>query len=480
MQAFAEFFVAALCYTAYFWTAKKFCKAYLDILPVCENLFIGILFAGWALQSVMIKYWHVSDIFFAMLGHILFMGLVVLLFQGTIEKKILAASMLMTVTVMVENFCSACLSCVALIWMHVRKDIPVPFLGEWEIRLIAGSSLFMGILAVCWLSNHPVSAFCGKTKKWHIVLAIPFLMITTVIGVANLGAEHGILVRSGGDMGLYYDQIFSHIGFCVLTLLSMFAIGLYVFGMEKIYKEQRKSSQYYAQVATYKMLEEQYKQMERLRHDMKNHIIALSGLLENKELDKMRSYLGSMEDSGGYGACEETTGNKVVDALLDQKRKAAEEKNILWECDVQVPKMCCINEFDLCVLFGNLLDNALEACERLKRDEIADGACGFIKIQAGGVKRCFLMEVQNSTCTMEQNKSDFINKEDSKKHGIGLLNIKDVVRRYNGVMSINHQNDIFMVSILIPLNDAVHDSKQAVYNMELIKNFYTVDKVVKN
>ena len=66
---------------------------------------------------------------------------------------------------------------------------------------------------------------------------------------------------------------------------------------------------------------------------------------------------GIVLDIGG-----DLTGNKAVDALLYQKRKQAEEEDIKWECDMQMPKECCINEFDLCVLIGNILDNALEAC----------------------------------------------------------------------------------------------------------------------
>ena len=232
----------------------------------------------------------------------------------------------------------------------------------------------------------------------------------------------------------------------MLTGLSIFAIGFYVFGMEQIYLEQEKSSQYHLQIAVYKMLEEQHRQSERLRHDMKNHIIALSGLFRNKEWDKMGDYLKNMENSsledGG-----DITGNKAVDALLYQKRKQAEVKNIKWECDVQVSKTCCINEFDLCILFGNILDNALEACERLKCCE-----CRFINVQAKIVKKCFLFEVKNSMDITEKYKDGFTNKENPQEHGIGLQNVRDVVHRYNGVVNIDAKNGIFVISILIPLN----------------------------
>lgn len=263
-------------------------------------------------------------------------------------------------------------------------------------------------------------------------------------------------------MGLYYDQILSHAEFCVLTALSMFAAGFYVFGMDQIYLEQKKSSQYHLQIAAYKMLEEQYGRAERLRHDLKNHIIALLGLLENKEWEKIENYLKNMEGSAALGTREEITGNRIVDVLLYQKRNIAEEKNIIWECDVHIPGICHINEFDLCVLFGNILDNAVEACERLQRGRSESGSQPFINIQGRMVKKCFLLEVKNSADMSDKNKVKSAGKENPEEHGIGLLNISDVVHRYNGVMNIDVQNGVFLISVLIPLEDAGHDIKQAV------------------
>ena len=151
------------------------------------------------------------------------------------------------------------------------------------------------------------------------------------------------------------------------------------------------------------------------------------------------------------------TGNKAVDALLYQKRKRAEEENVKWECDVQMPKECRINEFDLCVLFGNMLDNALEACGRIQK-----GECRFINIQAKTVKKCFLLEVKNSMDRTEKCEDGFTNKGDSQERGIGLLNVSDVVNKYNGVVNTEAEKGIFVISILMPFSDAAHDIKTAV------------------
>ena len=440
----------------YLWAADNFCKKFLETSKRRGRLFLILSFCGWLFSCILSRLYFSLYIFSVLLHPIFFMGLVLLLFRSDREKRFLAASMLMVVVRTVTDFCASFLFCLELFFLHTVKKIPEPFSKDWVSALISGAGYCFAVLAVCWMSKHLEPVFCGKRGKWYLILAVPLLVIVAMYDAASLGASNGIMVRSGGNMGLYYDQLFSFAEFLVLDLLSMAATGFYVFGMNRIYLEQEKSGQYHSQIAVYKMLAEQYRQSERLRHDMKNHIIALSALSQNKEWEKIDDYLKNMEcialDEVG-----DMTGNKAVDALLYQKRKRAEEGNIQWECDVQMPKKCCINEFDLCVLFGNILDNALEACGRMQ-----SGQGRFINIQARTIKKCFLVEVKNSMDRTEKYADGFTNKGDSREHGIGLLNVGDVVHRYNGVMNIEAEKGSFVISILIPFPDAAHDIKTAV------------------
>ncbi len=451
-----DILIVAPFFLGYLWAADKFCKKFLGASKRRERLFLIFSFCGWLFSNLLSQMYSYLYIFSVLLSPIFFMGLVMLLFRSDREKRILAASMLMVVVRMAVDFIDSFLSCLVLFFLHIVKRIPEPFFKDWESGLISGVSYCFVILAIYWMSKHLETVFCGKRGKWYVTLAVPLLVVITVYDVASLGASNGIMVRSGGNMGLYYDQIFSNAEFLVLTLLSMAATGFYVFGMNRIYLEQEKSGRYHSQIAVYKMLAEQYRQSERLRHDMKNHIIALSALSRNKECEKIDAYLKSMEDIA-LDAGGDMTGNKAVDALLYQKRKRAEEENIKWECDVLIPKGCCINEFDLCVLFGNILDNALEACGRMQGDE-----CRFINIQAKTVKKCFLIEVKNSMDRTEKFTEGFTNKEDSQGHGIGLLNVGDVVNRYNGAVHIEAEEGIFVISVLMSFSDAAHDIKTAV------------------
>lgn len=433
------------CYLGYAYAAGRFCKSCLETTRRKEVLFTVLFWSGW-MAGAGIRHGPIPDIIFMILQCACLTVLVLLLFRGEIEKKMLAASMLLAVFTLVGNFCDSALSCLLLVWLHTVKKIPEPFSGERMMGVSACISTAFVILFLYGMSGRAASVFHGKSRKWYVTLTVPLLVLTLLMLLVNWGASNGILVRGAERMGLYYDQIFSHLYIIFLSALSMFAAGSCVIGMNRLYLEQQKSGQYHAQVAAYKMLEEQYEQAERLRHDMKNHLIALTGLLEEREWEKMRAYLQKMGSSGSLGTEEDVTGNKVVDALLYRKRKKAEEKQIQWECDVQISGLCGIDEFDLCVLFGNILDNAVEACERL-----GDDRKRFIDIQAKVIKRCFLLEVKNSTDTAEKGKQNGAGGEN--RRGIGTLNLQDMVQRYHGVLDRKKEDGVYVISVLLPFKN---------------------------
>ena len=109
------------------------------------------------------------------------------------------------------------------------------------------------------------------------MLTLPLLVVAVVTYVANWGAGYGILYRSDGNMGLYYDQIFSYVGWGVLSGLSLFAAGVYVFGMDRIYVEQERGGKYRGEAAVYQTVGGEYTQGKRLRHDLENHVVGVSG-----------------------------------------------------------------------------------------------------------------------------------------------------------------------------------------------------------
>ncbi|MCM1244918.1 MAG: GHKL domain-containing protein [Roseburia sp.] len=403
-------------------------------------LFLGYIFFGNLSGTGRLPY-----IICTLSWHIFFTGMILLFFQTQFEKRIWLAVLLILTEMLVWNFLESFVSIFVLVFRHVVKQESNPLPDIWEgnekffVKAVttAVSSLFL----LKWFD----AVFEKKCREWYILQTVPFVVMIVIIDLYNQGASSGVLFWGGENYSLYYNQLFSHGAVCLLTLIFLCASGGCFFGMEKLEWEQRKREQYEWEVKGYRALENQYDQMEKLRHDIKNHVISLSGLLKNREYEKMAHYLEQMAVFGAFGADETVTGNKALDALLCQKQRECKEKEIRWDCHMQIPKSCPLEEIDLCIIMGNALDNAIEECSRLNQPSEK-----FVEIQAGMSGHFFLLKIKNGTHLQKIQETYVSKKRKTGMRGIGLSNIRDTVLKYNGVADLETENGIFSISILIP------------------------------
>ena len=176
-----------------------------------------------------------------------------------------------------------------------------------------------------------------------------------------------------------------------------------------------------------------YEQTKSFRHDIKNHLSVLDGLLKNGTLEEGRDYLRKLETVSEALSFPYQTGNPVVDILLGEKLGLAKE--IAAEVSLVLPKPCGIDDFDLCVLFANALDNAITAC-RAK-----DGAKA-IRI-SGRRQGDFYMLAFENTCSDDP----------LPPAGTGLSNIKAVAEKYHGTLLTEKKGRQFYLSVLLNISD---------------------------
>lgn len=441
--------VSIVCYGMLAGGFFCFLKANFKSTKVNQGLFIFSVFSGFLVMDILFERGILYGSLSRLLVYMLFFLLVLLSFYGAWEKKLLAVAILMAAEKLAANFCGSFLVALALVIRHgILKQSAM--LEPWHGLLITFLSYLITAGVLCFLSEKIHGLFEEKTGKWYLTGAGPLLFMIMVIDAYDWSVGRGAIFWGGENMGIYENQLFSHGAVCLLTAVCMFAAGFYVYGMQKIHREGQKKEQYRLQTVYLEGIKNQNEQMDKIRHDMKNHIISLQGLLADGNLEKLKEYLDRIAETGGITGIEEVTGNKAVDALLYEKRKKAEEKNILWQCDMQPWEKCLPDEFDFCVVAGNGLDNAIEACERMQ-----DGTHKFIHIQTGRVKNWFLLEIKNSTCMEDegntQNFDSDRKREEGRIHGIGLWNIKETAAKYNGIMSADIEDGIFVLSVLIPI-----------------------------
>lgn len=177
-----------------------------------------------------------------------------------------------------------------------------------------------------------------------------------------------------------------------------------------------------------------YGKTRAFRHDIKNHLSVLGNLLNTGQIGAAKDYLEKLEHKTAELSFPYKTGNPVVDVLLGEKMELARLNGIETSVSVVLPKTCGIDDFDLCVIFANALDNALEACSGL------EDARKIIAVSGERQGDYFMLEFDNSCA-----------KGTEVEAGTGLSNIKAVAEKYHGAMLAEYEGLRFRLSVLLNL-----------------------------
>lgn len=246
------------------------------------------------------------------------------------------------------------------------------------------------------------------------------------------------LIERGSDNNLW-DSFF--IITCLVILTAFMAIKL---------KNTRLEAQ--SQIIQMKngLLEQNYKHFQRvyennryIYHDFKNHMILLQTYLEHEEYEEAKGYLeriaAPMKQISNfvYSDC------KVLDLVLNLKRFEASQKDILYQLNIEKEIVFDIDEKDLGILLFNLLDNAIEACERMKTRK------RWIRITVKRKNQISIIKIVNSIeKEIFQKEGRYITvKKDKERHGLGMKSVESIVEKYEGDVSWDHTKDTFTAVI---------------------------------
>jgi hypothetical protein len=169
-----------------------------------------------------------------------------------------------------------------------------------------------------------------------------------------------------------------------------------------------------------------YQTMRGWRHDYHNHIQTLLALSGNEA--KTREYLLKLNDDLTQVDTVLKTGNVMVDAILNSKLSLIRSKEIRVNAKAVVPTELNVSEIDLCVIIGNLLDNAMEACLRQAEEKER-----FIRVFIGVLKEQLYISVSNSVeGGIKKSDKAYFSGKGSEAHGFGLASIDRIAAKYDG------------------------------------------------
>ncbi|MDD2397624.1 MAG: GHKL domain-containing protein [Tissierellia bacterium] len=340
-----------------------------------------------------------------------------------------------------------------------------------KIRLIAVVSTYMilmiiEVLVMLILQSYGITVTSGNDAALiigiisirifsYIVMLFMsnFKMISNDIKVSNIHWL-SIFIIPVGTLILVLIMISmdysSNVTESIISIVILLVINVFVFyfydELMKSYESkiektllQQQNNAYLKQL---EIINQSKENIKTFRHDVKNHALTLKYYIDNYDRDGATGYLDNILDFINYSKEHAKSGNFEIDSLINYKMDLAEKSNIKAEVYLAIPHKLNINPFDLSIVIGNLLDNAIEATLKAENK--------FINISIELDRNVLYISISNSyNGNLKLTNSKLETTKDNDNHGIGISSVQKSIEKYNGTMNIHYDGQVFYVDALM-------------------------------
>lgn len=317
------------------------------------------------------------------------------------------------------------------IWLHFFHE---NLSANQELLLSTAMNILQVMLwYLIYRSTRNWIARVSKELNNRMWLVIDAISITSCIGIVTIIYKSSIL----GSYAAYPVCISS-----ILTGLGACYLCSYI---SRTLKSEMEIQTLKYQQSYYQEMEENQKEVRRLRHDMKNHLNIIGTFLRDDDLEQAKEYFADLSDEFSVGThtfCD----HSIVNAVLNAKYNLAVREQIDCKMQVDLNESIRIDDLCLCSLLANTLDNAIEACRKISSENPR-----WIVLKARSHKGHFSYEISNSKVNdiINHHRKIITDKEDKTSHGIGLKTVSEIVERHLGHMDISHTDDDFSITVII-------------------------------
>ena len=283
---------------------------------------------------------------------------------------------------------------------------------------------------------------CTTTlSTWKIMWVIPvFSTIIQTLVMPNINASYIFPENEFYFLPpLWTVLTFSTLGIVLRMIINM---NQNVHLREALHLSE---TQLTAQQKQLESLQQHAEHVRRLRHDTRHHVLTLQGLVKGKNNQELERYLQELSD-GLPPAPENYCDIPAVNALLCHYHDLAITDRIKATFLVSLPDELPFSDMDLCIILGNFLENAIEACRRMKSED------RFITLKlAMPSRRTLVILTENSYEGVIQRMKDgsFLSSKEKDRKGIGISSVLHITEKYNGIPRFEYQNHLFRASLLL-------------------------------
>jgi histidine kinase-, DNA gyrase B-, and HSP90-like ATPase len=290
-----------------------------------------------------------------------------------------------------------------------------------------------------FITEEIIRSIFKKERYYNVESKYNFLLFVIPIGSLYLC----INILNTNDISL--DNILSIFILLSINLSVFYILSLIIKSYERIYKQDMIKSEYKYYKNQLELIQDSNNKTAKIRHDYKNHMIALKNYINNGKQKEIDVYIDSVLDNLKPSNIIIDSGNFVIDSLLNYKIGCID--NLNYKIDVKVPKRIFVSDYDINILLGNLLDNAINALEN-DHEKILNISIIY-KYESLYIKFCN----SYSGYYKKKGNSFITTKDDKLNHGYGLKNIEEIVHKYSGNIEYYTDNNKFIVDIILCQNN---------------------------
>ena len=313
----------------------------------------------------------------------------------------------------------------------------------WTAISITNFAITLALLLIAYFGFY-------RPKKYYII-SIPARILFIVWAVlfvvfpfipAVMETSNTTLEQRYGIMSVIYAAMLVILGLAAPVLLV-------IFSAERSMLEKNRSQEAYLAAELGYIGQYKKKQVEtnRFRHDIKNNLALTQMMLDEGHVEEAREHLKDMLGKVSSLSPKYVTGDEMLDIIISMKADKMDELNIRFTLDGVADGGLQIKPMDMCSIFANALDNAIEAARSCKEP--------FISFAIKRTDKFFVIKITNSAeKKIDIGKllttSGYTSKSDKEHHGFGLMNVRRSVEDYNGILKAESDEKSFTLSILMP------------------------------
>lgn len=405
-----------------FWlyTLRRYMRMFFDRLIVSKRVELLAYVGFYLLSSItnLMRYSPILNLIVSILG----LFCVTLMYKSYLSKKIIATFITYAIS-MVCDVAAASMIGVYVVGKPIAViNIVVAYLLIFIVQILLES--FVQLRREYQISK----------MQFLAMLGVPMCSIAIICALIMYKIEQASVIT-------------------LITLVLLF-INIIVFllydSIMKEYEERFKYITLNNQIQMYKnqleVINKSQDKIQSLRHDIKHHLMALRNMVVNESPKEAESYLDDMMEALRNPKEYASSGNRDIDSMMNYLAQKAIDKSITVNIKLNIAERFQFNFFDLNVIMGNLMDNGIDAAEESEEK--------YIDVSIELDKSILYIDVSNSFdgIVLKEEGKIKSRKNNTRKHGYGLRNIEVVVDKYNGIMTVEHENKEFKVSILLYTN----------------------------